>query len=65
MAGPPTPAVYSGMVDAKPSFNHHFFQVSVTSVTEGVPQIPPQAKQDDFGLKVAILEEFGGAHSPL
>ena len=54
IAGPPAPAVYRGMVEAKPSPHYNLFQVSVTSVTsgtEGVPQMPPQAKQDDFGAQ--------------
>jgi hypothetical protein len=53
------PAVDGGMVDRQTAFSHHFFQISIT---ERVSEISAQAKEDDFGLIVAVLEQVGSAH---
>ena len=43
----------SGVIQRQPPFRHHFFQVSAA---ERVTQIPPDAEQDYFWLKMPPFE---------
>ncbi len=47
------------MVHRDSPLQHHLLQVAVT---QGIPQIPPDAKQNDVGLEVAPLKGMLGVH---
>jgi hypothetical protein len=47
------------MIDVQSSLEHHLLQISVD---ERIPQVPPDAEQNDFGLEVTPFEWCDGIH---
>jgi hypothetical protein len=43
------------MIHGQPTLQHHFFEIPIT---ERIAQIPPDAQENDIGLKVTPFERI-------
>jgi len=48
------------MIDTESTFQHHFFQLSIT---QWIPQVPPYAQENHVGLEMSPFERLLLCHN--